>query len=813
MKLLWQAKMSSIQDWGEEVEEGAVYHVTLKRVQIQQAANKGARWLGVEGDQLPPGHTVSQYETCKIRTIKAGTLEKLVENLLTAFGDNDFTYISIFLSTYRGFASTKEVLELLLDRYGNLTSPNCEEDGGQSSSESKTVIRNAIASILRAWLDQCAEDFREPPGFPCLQKLLHYLKQMMPGSDPERRAQNLLEQFHKQEVEADNGFPNSISFSLEEEEELEGGGSAEFTCFSEDLVAEQLTYMDAQLFKKVVPHHCLGCIWSRRDKKENKHLAPTIRATISQFNTLTKCVVSTILGGKELKTQQRAKIIEKWINIAHECRILKNFSSLRAIVSALQSNSIYRLKKTWAAVPKDRMLMFEELSDIFSDHNNHLTSRELLMKEGTSKFANLDSSVKENQKRTQRRLQLQKDMGVMQGTVPYLGTFLTDLTMLDTALQDYIEGGLINFEKRRREFEVIAQIKLLQSACNSYCMSPDPKFIQWFQRQQLLTEEESYALSCEIEAAADASATSPKPRKSMVKRLSLPSVIFPSLLATFLCLESPLFTTIQPCSSPSPHLTSPGSVHTRRTRLFLGSDIVTSSAPTKEQPKSATSGSSGESMDSVSVSSCESNHSEVEEGSITPMDTPDEPQKKLSESSSSCSSIHSMDTTSSGMSSLMNPLSSPPSCNNNPKIHKRSVSVTSITSTVLPPVYNQQNEDTCIIRISIEDNNGNMYKSIMLTSQDKTPAVIQRAMLKHNLDSDPAEEYELVQVISEDKELVIPDSANVFYAMNSQVNFDFILRKKNSVEEQVKLRSRTSLTLPRTAKRGCWSNRHSKITL
>ena len=41
--------------------------------------------------------------------------------------------------------------------------------------------------------------------------------------------------------------------------------------------------------------------------------------------------------------------------------------------------------------------------------------------------------------------------------------------------------------------------------------------------------------------------------------------------------------------------------------------------------------------------------------------------------------------------------------------------------------------------------------SFQLPSQDKTPAVIQRAMLKHNLDSDPAEEYELVQVISEDK--------------------------------------------------------------
>lgn len=42
-----------------------------------------------------------------------------------------------------------------------------------------------------------------------------------------------------------DGLLNTSSFSLEEEEELESGGSAEFTCFSEDLVAEQLTYMDA----------------------------------------------------------------------------------------------------------------------------------------------------------------------------------------------------------------------------------------------------------------------------------------------------------------------------------------------------------------------------------------------------------------------------------------------------------------------------------------------------------------------------------------------------------------------------------------
>ncbi|XP_071656592.1 ral guanine nucleotide dissociation stimulator-like 1 isoform X1 [Patagioenas fasciata] len=138
------------------------------------------------------------------------------------------------------------------------------------------------------------------------------------------------------------------------------------------------------LFQNVVPHHCLGCIWSRRDKKENKQLAQSIRATISQFNAVTNCVLSTILESKELKTQPRAKILEKWIRIGRQCRILNNFSSLKAIVSALQSTSVYRLKKTWACVPKDTMLMFEELCEIFSDCDNFATSRELLLKVGMS---------------------------------------------------------------------------------------------------------------------------------------------------------------------------------------------------------------------------------------------------------------------------------------------------------------------------------------------------------------------------------------------------------------------------------------------
>ncbi|XP_064283876.1 ral guanine nucleotide dissociation stimulator-like 1 isoform X2 [Passer domesticus] len=769
MKLLWRAKMTTFQDGGEEVEDGAVYNVTLKKVQIQQAANKGARWLGGEGDQLPPEHTVRQYETSKIRAIKAGTLEKLVENLLTAFGDADFSYISIFLATYRAFASPRAVLELLLDRFGNLETSSHGEVANLNSLESEMVLRAEIASVLRAWLDQCSEDFREPPDYMCLLKLLDYLKNNMPNSDMESRVQNLLKQFQNQEVEAVDGFCSTSSSDLVDGEDLEISNPEEFSSFQDHVVAEQLTYMDVMLFRRVVPYHCLGSIWSQRDKKENKNLAPTVRATITQFNAVTKCVISTILGTRELKIQQRAKIIEKWIHIAHECRILKNFSSLRAIISALQSNSIYRLKTTWMCVSKDILLMYEELSEIFSDHDNYLTSRELLMKEATSKFANLDSSEKENQKKSQKRLQLQKNKGVMQGTVPYLGTFLTDLIMLDTALQDYVEGGLINFEKRRREFEVIAQIKLLQSSCNSYCLIPDQKFIRWFRRQRHLTEEESYKLSREAEAAADTNILSPKSQKSMVKRIST---------------------------------------------LFLGTDVFT---PPKEQPpkSSPVGGSSGESTDSASVSSCEFNHSETEDVCVTPVSSPEDPLKKISGYSlSSCSPDSSLSTPSSGVSSLPSFLlastddkssvgsdkgydsdkgsissdkgsgsSKGSICDtgsgldSGPVPCRDSGSLQSSGPRVLP-VYNRQSEGSCIIRVSMDGLHASVYKSILITNQDRIPDVTQRALLKHNLEPDAVEDYELVQVISEDKELVFPRDANVFYGMNSHVNFDFILRKK-----------------------------------
>ncbi|XP_007453157.1 PREDICTED: ral guanine nucleotide dissociation stimulator [Lipotes vexillifer] len=773
---------SSTQEIGEELVNGVIYSISLRKVQVHHGANKGQRWLGYENESA-----LNLYETCKVRTVKAGTLEKLVEHLVPAFQGSDLSYVTIFLCTYRAFTTTQRVLDLLFQRYGCIL-PYSSEDGGPQDQ-----LKNAVSSILGTWLDQYSEDFCQPPDFPCLKQLVAYVQLNMPGSDLERRAHLLLAQL--EHTELTKAEPEALAPALKPTAALEpvpapalaprpvpgpdlepalapapspapepswpspvaaenglGEEKPHLLAFPPDLVAEQFTLMDAELFKKVVPYHCLGSIWSQRDKRGKEHLAPTVRATVAQFNSVANCVITTCLGDRSVTARARARVLEHWIEVARECRVLKNFSSLYAVLSALQSNSIHRLKKTWEEVSRDSLRIFQKLSEIFSDENNYSLSRELLIKEGTSKFATLEM----NPKRAQRR---PKEVGVIQGTVPYLGTFLTDLVMLDTAMKDYLYGRLINFEKRRKEFEVIAQIKLLQSACNNYSIAPEEHFGAWFRAMERLSESDSYTLSCELEPPSESASSTLKVKKNtaIVKRWS-------------------------DRQAPSTELSTGSSCHSKSCdQLRCGPYL-----------------SSGDVADALSVHSAGSSSSDVEEFTMSFVpESPDGQGKKFwectSQSSPETSGISSASSSTSSSSASTTPVATT-------RTHKRSVSgVCSYSSSL--PLYNQQVGDCCIIRVSLDVDNGNLYKSILVTSQDKAPAVIRKAMDKHNLDDDEPEDYELVQVISDDRKLKIPDNANVFYAMNSTANYDFVL-KKRTFTKGAKVRHGASSTLPRMKQKG-----------
>lgn len=112
-----------------------------------------------------------------------------------------------------------------------------------------------------------------------------------------------------------------------------------------------------------------------------------------------------------------------------------------------------------------------------------------------SQFAD---TVGENDRHLQKVFQKQ-NFFISHGTIPYMGTFLTDLTMIHAAIPDTTSEGLINFDKKRKEFEVLAQIKLLQGAANSYHLNDDPLFDRWFASLLVLDEKEAHNISCQIE--------------------------------------------------------------------------------------------------------------------------------------------------------------------------------------------------------------------------------------------------------------------------------------------------------------------------
>ena len=82
------------------------------------------------------------------------------------------------------------------------------------------------------------------------------------------------------------------------------------------LIPQPLTPLCQELFSRVQPWECLGSVWSQRDRPGAAGTAPTVRATVTQFNMVTGCVLGSVLGAPGLATPQRAQRLEKWIRIA-----------------------------------------------------------------------------------------------------------------------------------------------------------------------------------------------------------------------------------------------------------------------------------------------------------------------------------------------------------------------------------------------------------------------------------------------------------------------------------------------------------------
>ncbi|KAM6185830.1 ral guanine nucleotide dissociation stimulator-like 2 [Rhynchocyon petersi] len=685
--LLLQAPVSA---WDEE-EDGATFTVTSRQY----------RPLEPSAPTPPPRSS---------RRLRAGTLEALVRHLLDArTSGTDVTFTSTFLATHQAFTSTPALLGLIVDRLEALES--------QLTDELERTTGVAI-SVLSTWLASHPEDFgSEVKGQ--LDRLESFLLRTgyaarggVWGGSAEL-IRNLRSRVDSQAPD----LPKSLA-----PPDDPPADPTDVLVFLADHLAEQLTLLDAALFLKLVPSQCLGGLWGHRDRPGHSHLCPSVRATVTQFNKVAGAVVSSVLGAtstgegldevtiRPLRPPQRARLLEKWIRVAEECRLLRNFSSVYAVVSALQSSPIHRLRAAWGEVARDSLRVFSNLCQIFSEEDNYSQSRELLLQE-----VKLQPPLDLNSKKSPRS----GSRGG--GVVPYLGTFLKDLVMLDAASKDQLENGYINFDKRRKEFTVLSELQRLQNKCRGYDLRPDPDIQQWLQGLQQLTEAQSHRVSCEVEPPC----TSDPPA---------PRVLRPALVI------SQWTEVLGSVGGPSPLVSWD--------RSSVGGDEVPGTpAPLLTRLAQHMKWPSVSSLDSA-LENTPSLHSPADPSHLSPPASSPRPSRGHRRSAS-----------------LGTPLSG-------------GAEGTSKGSGYGGGGPGPGASDCRIIRVQMElGEDGSVYKSILVTSQDKAPSVISRVLKKNNRDSAVASEYELVQLLPGERELAIPPSANVFYAMDG-MSHDFLLRQR-----------------------------------
>ncbi|CAK7294752.1 Ral guanine nucleotide dissociation stimulator [Vulpes lagopus] len=187
-------RQSSTRDMGHAWEEGVVCPTASKSREVPCAANRGQRGLKGAGASAGKGCPI-----CPTKPSRTELLEHEDRQLQFALQHRDVISICSFLDDYRGFTTTDEVLDLLFTEYGCIVAACADNDA---------VLQRwklAISCMLEIWLDYYRDDFCQLPEFPSLMKLLQFLRQHMPGSDVELRAQNYLQQFrclHAAEPEA-----------------------------------------------------------------------------------------------------------------------------------------------------------------------------------------------------------------------------------------------------------------------------------------------------------------------------------------------------------------------------------------------------------------------------------------------------------------------------------------------------------------------------------------------------------------------------------------------------------------------------------
>merc|ERR1711963_165317 len=239
--------------------------------------------------------------------------------------------------------------------------------------------------------------------------------------------------------------------------------------FRHEEIACQLTLIDLEIFKLIRPDELTSCAWTKRSKLE---VAPNVVKFTQRFNHTSFWVIEEIL--KPSLTRDRAEILTHFIHVAKKCHDLNNLHTEYAIISALQSASIFRLKKTWNLLSKRDKNVFDKLYELFSEE------------------ANFEK--------------LRKHLDVLALTskdcIPYLGLYLTDLIHIDMA-HPYT-GGLETNQRMIKMNNILRIISELQRSNYEYLIKNEEchtylRSLRYIDELQKFVEDDQWKRSLALE--------------------------------------------------------------------------------------------------------------------------------------------------------------------------------------------------------------------------------------------------------------------------------------------------------------------------
>lgn len=209
-------------------------------------------------------------------------------------------------------------------------------------------------------------------------------------------------------------------------------------------IAKQLTDIESKIFLTIQPNELLD--ENFREKRIHLQKSRTIEKSVLFTNLLSDLVSDSIVQpGFTIKT--RVNNLKQWIKIGLACYQLRNFNSLAAIITILQSAAISRLDKLWANLSAKYAETFDYLCKIVNPYKNYKVYRFFL------------KPYFQNQEEKKSQLPL----------VPYINLFLQDIIFATDGNRSkrklVINGeeqSLINFDKYSKIVDCIARLQHLQ---------------------------------------------------------------------------------------------------------------------------------------------------------------------------------------------------------------------------------------------------------------------------------------------------------------------------------------------------------------